>query len=106
MAIIVQLIVSMLLFFVLFYGISFILNMILKVTWLMAFVYPFIVIFLMDGISTYAYITNPGESFSAAWDGIINLSLPDILMLGSGFVGIIAAGYTIRYLRKAGYQMF
>lgn len=106
MAIIIQLLVSMLLFFVLFFGISFILNMILKVTWLMAFVYPFIVIILMDGISSYEYITNPIDSLNAAWEGIINLTLPDILMLVSGFIGVIAAGYTIRYLRKAGYKMF
>lgn len=72
----------------------------------MAFVYPFIVVILMDGISTYNYITNPIESFNAAWSGIVNLTIPDILMLGSGFIGIIIAGYTIRYLRKAGYQMF
>lgn len=105
-ATIIQLIISMILFFVLFYGISFILNMILKVTWLMVIVYPFVIILLMDGISTFQYFTRPGESFQAAYDGLAGLSLPDILMLGSGFAGVVLAGVTIRYLRNAGYKMF
>src|SRR5690625_6865338 len=105
-AIIIQLVISMILFFVLFYGISFILNMILKVTWLMVVVYPFIIVLLMDGISTFQYFTRPGASFQAAYEGIAGLSLPDILMLGSGFAGVVLAGVTIRYLRNAGYKMF
>ncbi len=105
-ATIIQLLISMILFFVLFYGISFILNMILKVTWLMVAVYPFIIIMLMDGISTFQYFTRPVQSFQAAYEGIAGLSLPDILMLGSGFIGVILAGATIRYLRNAGYKMF
>lgn len=105
-ATIIQLVISMILFFVLFYGISFIINMILKVTWLMVLVYPVIIILMMDGISTFQYFTRPGESFQAAYDGLVQLSLPDILMLGSGFAGVVLAGVTIRYLRNAGYKMF
>ena len=105
-AIIIQLIISMILFFVLFYGISFILNMILKTTWLMVVVYPFIIILLMDGISTFSYLTNPTQSFRAAYEGIAGLDLPNILMLGSGFIGVILAGFTIRFFRNAGYKMF
>lgn len=105
-AIIIQLVISMVLFFVLFYGISFLLNMILKTTWLMVIVYPFIIILLMDGISTFNYLTQPVQSFQAAYQGIIDLSLPDILMLSTGFIGVILAGFTIRYLRNAGYKMF
>lgn len=96
----------MLLFFVLFYGISFILNMILKMTWLMVGVYPFIVLFIVDGISTAEYFTNTSEAFSTLGERLVNLHIADILMLGSGLVGTILAGMTIRYLRKAGYQMF
>lgn len=106
MAIIIQLIVSIVLFFVLFYGISFILNMILKTTWLMVVVYPFIIILLMDEISTFNYLTQPVQSFQAAYQGITSLGLPDILMLSGGFIGVILAGFTIRFLRNAGYKMF
>ncbi|WP_411843583.1 YuiB family protein [Salinicoccus sp. HZC-1] len=103
---IVQLVISMLLFFVLFYGISFLLNMILKVTWLMVGVYPFIVLLIVDGISTAEYFINTSEAFSTLGTGLANLFTADILMLSSGLVGTILAGMTIRYLRKAGYQMF
>lgn len=103
---IIQLAISMLLFFVLFYGISFILNMILKMTWLMVGVYPIIVLLIVDGISTAEYITNTAEAFSTLGEHLVNLQIADILMLGSGLVGTILAGMTIRYLRKAGYQMF
>lgn len=96
----------MLLFFVLFYGISFILNMILKMTWLMVGVYPFIVLLIVDGISSAEYFTNTSEAFSTLWERLVNLHPADMLMLGSGLVGTILAGMTIRYLRKAGYQMF
>ncbi|MFC3420193.1 YuiB family protein [Salinicoccus hispanicus] len=103
---IIQLAISMLLFFVLFYGISFILNMILKMTWLMVGVYPFIVLLIVDGISSAEYFTNTSEAFSTLGERLANLHIADILMLGSGLIGTILAGMTIRYLRKAGYQMF
>lgn len=103
---IIQLLLSILLFFVLFYGISFILNMLLKTTWLMVLVYPVIVLLIVDGISNAEYFTNTSEAFSTLGNSLTNLHLADILLLGSGLVGIILAGMTIRYLRNAGYQMF
>lgn len=103
---IVQLFISVLLYFVLFYGISFILNMILKMTWIMAYVYPVIVLWIISRVSLFDYIANPGESFGILWENIIGISMFDVIILGSGFIGIILAGMTIRYLRKAGYQMF
>ena len=103
---IVQLFISVLLYFVLFYGISFILNMILKMTWIMAFVYPVIVLWIVGRVSLFDYIASPGDAFSTLWANIIGISIFDIVILGSGFIGIILAGMTIRYLRKAGYQMF
>lgn len=103
---IVQLFISVLLYFVLFYGISFILNMILKMTWLMAYVYPVIVLWIIGRVSLFDYISEPVESFNILWQNIIGISVYDIIILGSGFIGIILAGMTIRYLRKAGYQMF
>lgn len=103
---VVQLFISVLLYFVLFYGISFILNMILKMTWIMAVVYPVIVLWIIGRVSLFDYISSPGESFSTLWSNIIGISIYDVIILGSGLVGIILAGMTIRYLRKAGYQMF
>ena len=103
---IVQLFISVLLYFVLFYGISFILNMILKMTWIMAYVYPVIVLWIIGRVSLFDYIASPGESFGILWENIIGISIYDVVILGSGFIGIILAGMTIRYLRKAGYQMF
>lgn len=103
---IVQLFISALLYFVLFYGISFILNMILKMTWIMAFIYPVIVLWIIGRVDLFDYISSPGESFNTLWQNIIGISLFDIIILGTGFIGIILAGMTIRYLRKSGYQMF
>lgn len=103
---IVQLFISVLLYFVLFYGISFILNMILKMTWIMAFVYPVIVLWIIGRVSLFDYIASPSESFGILWENIVGISIYDIVILGSGFIGNILAGMTIRYLRKAGYQMF
>ncbi|WP_035857152.1 MULTISPECIES: YuiB family protein [Jeotgalicoccus] len=103
---VVQLFISVLLYFVLFYGISFILNMILKMTWIMAVVYPVIVLWIIGRVSLFDYISSPGESFNTLWSNIIGISIYDIIILGSGLIGIILAGMTIRYLRKAGYQMF
>ncbi|WP_257713902.1 YuiB family protein [Nosocomiicoccus ampullae] len=103
---IIQVFISIILYFVLFFGISFILNMILKMTWIMAFVYPIIVILIIDRIDTIDYIRSPGTAFSEAIDNIVHVQFFDVVILASGFIGIILAGLTIRYLRKLGYQMF
>ncbi|CAD2080034.1 hypothetical protein JEODO184_01827 [Jeotgalicoccus meleagridis] len=102
----IQLFISVLLYFVLFYGISFILNMILKMTWIMAVVYPVIVLWIIGRVSLFDYIFSPGEAFTTLWENIIGISFYDIIILGSGLLGIILAGLTIRFLRKSGYQMF
>ncbi|RPF57567.1 YuiB family protein [Abyssicoccus albus] len=101
-----QLIISVVLFFVLFYGISFLLNMVLKETWIMLLIYPFIVMMIIDKIDTIEYFTNTQSAFKALLDGFINMKLADIIMLSSGLFGVIAAGFTMKYLRKSGYQMF
>ncbi|WP_394218540.1 YuiB family protein [Halobacillus trueperi] len=103
---IVQFIVSMLLFFVLFFGISFLLNMILRSSWLMAFVYPVIVLFIVDDFPMTNYFSSPGTAFPTVFEQVINLKLVDIVILASGFVGTIVAGIIIKKLRKSGYQMF
>ncbi|MBN9655506.1 YuiB family protein [Halobacillus sp. GSS1] len=96
----------MLLFFVLFFGISFLLNMILRSSWLMAFVYPIIVLFIVDDFPWTKYFSAPGDAFPTVVEQLMNLKLVDIVILASGFVGTIVAGIVIRKLRKSGYQMF
>lgn len=102
----IQLFISVLLFFVLFFGIAFILNMILRMTWLMAYVFPIIVIFIVDKVSFYEYFTKPKPSFSSLWVELTSLGGQDMIILSAGFIGTIAAGLVIKFLRKNGYQMF
>lgn len=103
---IVQFIVSMLLFFVLFFGISFLLNMLLRSSWVMSFVYPAIVLLIIDDFPMIKYFSEANEAFPAVFEQIVNLKIVDILILASGFAGTIVAGIVIRLLRKSGYQMF
>ncbi|MFD1020512.1 YuiB family protein [Thalassobacillus hwangdonensis] len=103
---IVQLVIGMILFFVLFFGIAFLLNMLLRSTWFMAFVYPVVVLLIVDDFPFSHYFTQPGTSFPAVFEMILNLKLVDILILSSGFAGTIVSGIVIRLLRKSGYQMF
>lgn len=102
----IQLIVSILLYFVIFFGIAFILNMLLRRTWLMSFIYPFIVIMIIDNISTWSYFTNTGEAFANLYAEVTSLAVMDIVILGSGLIGTIVSGWVIKFLRKNGYQMF
>jgi preprotein translocase subunit YajC len=102
----VQLIVSVLLYLVIFFGIAFILNMLLRSTWIMSFLYPIVVIMIIDGISTWDYFTNTSEAFQSLWNTLTSLQVADIVIITSGFVGTILSGVTIRILRKSGYRMF
>ncbi|MGJ9457481.1 YuiB family protein [Oceanobacillus sp. CF4.6] len=102
----IQLIVSVTLYFVIFFGVAFILNMLLRKTWLMSFLYPFVVIMIVDNLSTLEYFTNTGESFSQLSAEITSLAVMDIIILSSGFIGTIVSGLVIKFLRKSGYQMF
>jgi Putative membrane protein len=102
----IQFIVSIILFFVIFFGIAFILNMLLRRTWLMAFIYPFVVLFIVDNIKIGKYFTAPGEAFSIAFSRLISITGFDLVILISGFLGTIVSGFVIKFLRKSGYQMF
>ncbi|TRM13036.1 hypothetical protein FH966_15705 [Lentibacillus cibarius] len=102
----IQFVVSILLFFVIFFGLAFILNMLLRQTWLMTFVYPFIILMIVDDIATTEYFVNPGSAFSAAFTRLTEITIADISILGAGFVGTIVSGFVVRYLRKSGYRMF
>ncbi|MDT8858619.1 YuiB family protein [Alkalihalobacillus sp. MEB130] len=101
-----QLLISMVLFLILFFGIGFLLNMVLRSTWVMAFVYPIIVILIVDNVGFFEYFTAPGTSFSMLAADLLSLQLVDILVLTSGFIGAIIAGIVIKMLRVRGYQMF
>ncbi|MFC0523899.1 YuiB family protein [Pontibacillus salicampi] len=102
----IQAVVSVLLFFVLFFGIAFLINMLLRQTWLLAFIYPIIVVFIVDNISTADYFLSFSESIQTAGSHLVNLQIVDIVILSSGLAGTIVSGIIIKMLRVRGYQMF
>lgn len=102
----IQIIMSVLLYLIIFFGLAFILNMLLRRTWLMACVYPFIVLAIVDNISTTSYFTDLIGSFSIAFTRLMEITPVDIIILSSGFIGTIISGIVIKFLRKSGYQMF
>lgn len=102
----VTVMLSVLIFLVMFFGIAFLLNMLLRMTWLMAFVYPIVVILIIDEVDFFAYFTAPVMAFTALGDKLMALHFADILVLSSGLLGAIIAGIVIKMLRKNGYQMF
>ncbi len=102
----VQLLVMIILYFVMFFGIAFIVNMLIRKTWLMAYLYPFILIIMIDNLATWEYIVRPGQAFSALGTKVVNLTGFDIILFVFGFLGTITAGYVMKLLRKNGYQMF
>ena len=102
----VQLIVSVLLYFVIFFGIAFILNMLLRRTWLMAFFYPIIIILIVGESPVSDYFKTPIQAISSTVNDFMAISIIDVIILSSGFIGTIVCGFVIKYLRKSGYQMF
>src|SRR5699024_5708741 len=102
----IQLIVSILLFLVIFFGLAFILNMLLRRTCLMTLIYPIIVLMIVDNISTIKYFKNPEASLSTAFSNLMNVTMIDIIIMITGFVGTIISDIVIKILRKSGYQMF
>ncbi len=103
---IVVLIISILLFFVLFFGIGFLLNMLLRMSWIMAIIYPIIAILIVDKVRFIEYFTNSQSAFRQLGHRFVSLGIADIIILISGLAGAIAAGITIKLLRKSGYAMF
>ncbi|WP_217589201.1 YuiB family protein [Lentibacillus saliphilus] len=102
----IQAFVEVLLFFIMFFGLAFIFNMLLRRTWLMSFLYIFIIIMMIDGISTFTYVTSPKSAFSAAWERLSGIGTFDYIVFLSGLIGTIVSGIVIKRLRKSGYQMF
>ncbi|AXI09853.1 hypothetical protein CV093_14185 [Oceanobacillus sp. 143] len=102
----VQLVVSILLYFVIFFGIAFILNMLIRKTWVMSYLYPIVIILIIDNLSTWEYFTNTVNAFTALGNKLMNLTTVDIVILLSGFAGTIVSGIVIKLLRKSGYRMF
>ncbi|WP_430784532.1 YuiB family protein [Virgibacillus flavescens] len=102
----IQLIMSILLYLIIFFGLAFILNMLIRRTWLMACIYPFIVLIIVDDISTGSYFTDFTGAISTAFARLMEITPVDIMILSSGFIGTIISGIVIKMLRKSGYQMF
>ncbi len=99
-------VLSILLFIVMFFGIGFLLNMLLRMSWLMAIIYPFVVVLIIDEVKLYEYFTKPTYAFQLLGEKIMALHTVDIVILASGLVGAIISGIVIKLLRKQGYQMF
>lgn len=72
----------------------------------MSFVYPIIVLLIVDRISIKEYFIQPIQAFSTAFTNIMKITPIDAVILFSGFAGTIGAGIVIRILRRSGYQMF
>ena len=80
--------------------------MLLRKTWFMSFVYPVIILLIVDNISTLEYFKNPIAAVKIGFSELIQITFIDVIAFGSGFVGTIVAGIVIKLLRKSGYQMF
>lgn len=102
----VHIVLSVLIFIVIFFGIGFLLNMLLRMTWLMAIIYPVIVILIIDEVKIYEYFTKPVYAFKLLGTKVMALHTVDVVILASGLVGAIIAGFVMKLLRKQGYQMF
>ncbi len=103
---IAQIMLSILIFIVMFFGIGFLINMLLRMTWLMAFIYPIIVVLIIDDVAWYEYFVKPSYAFSELWASITSLHVVDVVILASGMVGALIAGFVMKILRRMGYQMF
>lgn len=80
--------------------------MLLRMSWVMAIVYPIVAILIVDKVRFLDYFTDSKSAFSELGSKFTSLGTADILILISGLAGAIAAGFTIKQLRKHGYQMF
>lgn len=80
--------------------------MLLRRTWLMTFFYPLVIAVVVTDNKLVDYFVKPKTAFANVASTMTSLAIVDIIILTSGLVGTIASGFTIKYLRKAGYQMF
>lgn len=101
-----QLVISMLIFLVMFFGIGFLLNMMLRSTWIMAFIYPIVVLIIVNQSPFGSYFAQPMVELQNLGQALINLKVVDHLVLAFGMIGSIVAGVVIKMLRVRGYQMF
>lgn len=80
--------------------------MLLRRTWLMSFIYPIIILLIVDDLSKMEYIKRPMYAITTAFSNLMQITFVDIVILTSGFVGTIVSGIVIKFLRRSGYQMF
>lgn len=72
----------------------------------MAILFPLLAIYIINDVKLIQYVKNPSQTFGSMGAQISALHIADIVILTSGFIGAIVAGFTMKYLRKKGYQMF
>lgn len=101
-----ELIISVILFFILFFGIGFLLNMLFRASWVMAILFPLIALYIINSAKLVNYFKDPATTFGHLGEKVTSIGIADIIILGSGFLGSLAAGFVMKYLRKKGYQMF
>lgn len=102
-----QVAISTVLYLILFFGMGFLLNMLFKTTWAPgAFIYPFIVIWMVSDLSLVSLIIHPIQGLSHLGVRFTELLIVDYIILSAGLVGTILSGLTIQMLRKSGYRMF
>ncbi|MEH6943259.1 YuiB family protein [Bacillus sp. JJ722] len=101
-----SLIISIVLFFILFFGIGFLLNMLFRASWIMAFLFPVIALYIINNAKLINYFKDPSTTFGHLGEKVTSIATADFIILSSGFLGTVAAGITMKYLRKKGYQMF
>ncbi|MGM9925534.1 MAG: YuiB family protein [Bacillus sp. (in: firmicutes)] len=99
-------IISIVLFFILFFGIGFLLNMLFRTSWIMALLFPLIALYIVNNAKLINYFRDPGMTFGHIGERVASIAPADIIILSSGLLGSIAAGVTMKVLRKKGYQMF
>jgi hypothetical protein len=102
-----QVVISTVLYLILFFGIGFLLNMLFKTTWAPgAFIYPFIVIWMVSDLSLGRLIIQPIQGINHLGMRFSELLIVDYIILSAGLIGTILSGVTIKLLRASGYRMF
>lgn len=80
--------------------------MLLRRTWLMTLLYPIVIAIVVTDNKLADYFIKPKIAFNNVLDTMTSLAVVDVIILASGLIGTIVSGFTIKYLRKSGYQMF
>lgn len=81
--------------------------MLLKTTWLPGLIlYPIVLLLIVNPNRLTDYFSKPVNAFTELGTSFAGLQAVDYLILGSGLIGAIISGFTIKLLRQKGYRMF